>query len=191
MEKKNEDTTRREIGMRFYDRSNGPGSIMLPGYSLCTAALPLGTPPFSLQRKIFASFSSTITLHPPLSLLNVNPNLEALAGNGTRVRFRVTLALSDSHINYSEVSVVAMSDHSRGRVTITLGRSGQVVKRDISSIDVSSFSSLPSAGTKRSVRDRIGNNADGSVWHGNGLGGNKRQRGDVSIQNGLDGSKLP
>ncbi|QCD90565.1 hypothetical protein DEO72_LG4g1522 [Vigna unguiculata] len=83
-----------------------------------------------------------------------------------------------------------MSDHSRGRVTITLGRSGQVVKRDVSSVDVSSFSSLPSAGTKRSVRDRIGNNADGSVWHGNGLGGNKRQRGDVSIQNGLDGNDL-
>ncbi|XP_017427590.1 uncharacterized protein LOC108335898 isoform X3 [Vigna angularis] len=83
-----------------------------------------------------------------------------------------------------------MSDHSRGRVTITLGRSGQVVKRDVSSVDVSSFSSLPSAGTKRSVRDRIGNNVDGSVWHGNGLGGNKRQRGDVSIQNGLDGNDL-
>ncbi|TKY69797.1 SEC23-interacting protein [Spatholobus suberectus] len=83
-----------------------------------------------------------------------------------------------------------MSDPSRGRVTITLGRSGQVVKRDISAVDVSSFSSLPSAGTKRSVRDRIGNNADSSVWHGNGLGGNKRQRGDKSMQNGLDGNDL-
>lgn len=83
-----------------------------------------------------------------------------------------------------------MSDPSRGRVTITLGRSGQVVKRDVSSVDVSSFSSLPSSGTKRSVRDRIGNNADGSVWPGNGLGGNKRQRGDLSIQNRLDGNDL-
>ncbi|XP_027360838.1 ankyrin repeat and SAM domain-containing protein 6 isoform X2 [Abrus precatorius] len=82
-----------------------------------------------------------------------------------------------------------MSDTSRGRVTITLGRSGQVVKRDISAADVS-FSSLPSAGTKRSVRDRIGNNADSSVWHGNGLGSNKRHRGDISVQNGLDGNDL-
>ncbi|KAK7407286.1 hypothetical protein VNO78_09074 [Psophocarpus tetragonolobus] len=83
-----------------------------------------------------------------------------------------------------------MSDPSRGRVTITLGRSGQVVKRDVSAVDVSSFSSIPSVGTKRSVRDRIGNNADSSVWHGNGLGGNKRHRGDVSMQNGLDDNDL-
>ncbi|KAK7307191.1 hypothetical protein VNO77_40021 [Canavalia gladiata] len=82
-----------------------------------------------------------------------------------------------------------MSDTSRGRVTITLGRSGQVVKRDISAADVP-FSSLPSTGTKRSVRDRIGNNVDSSAWHGNGLGSNKRQRGDVSMQNGLDGNDL-
>ncbi|RDX85673.1 hypothetical protein CR513_33106, partial [Mucuna pruriens] len=66
----------------------------------------------------------------------------------------------------------------------------KVVKRDLSAVDVSSFSSLPSTGTKRSVRDRIGNNADGSGWHGNGLGSNKRQRGDVSMQNGLDGNDL-
>ncbi|KAK7309525.1 hypothetical protein RJT34_06324 [Clitoria ternatea] len=81
-----------------------------------------------------------------------------------------------------------MSDTSRGRVTITLGRSGQVVKRDISSADVS-FSSVPSSGTKRSVRDRIGNNVDSSVWHGNGVGSNKRQRGDIS-QNGLDDGRI-
>lgn len=81
-----------------------------------------------------------------------------------------------------------MSDPSRARVTITLGRSGQVVKRDISTLD-SSFSSLPSTGTKRSVRDRIGNNADSSAWHGNGHGSNKRPR-DISMQNGLDGNDL-
>ncbi|KAJ1389898.1 hypothetical protein SESBI_37905 [Sesbania bispinosa] len=83
-----------------------------------------------------------------------------------------------------------MSDTSRGRVTITLGRSGQVVKRDISAADVSFSSSLHSAGTKRSVRDRIGNNADSSMWHGNGLSGNKRQRGDISGQNGLDDGRI-
>ncbi|KAG5062005.1 hypothetical protein AAZX31_02G027600 [Glycine max] len=83
-----------------------------------------------------------------------------------------------------------MSDPSRGRVTITLGRSGHVVKRDVSAADVSSFSSLHSAGTKRSVRDRIGSNADNSGWYGNGHSGNKRHRGDVSMQNGLDGNDL-
>lgn len=82
-----------------------------------------------------------------------------------------------------------MSNSSRPRVTITLGRSGQVVKRDVSALDAS-FSSLPSTGTKRSVRDRIGNNADSSSWHGNGVGSNKRQRGDLNMQNGLDGNDL-
>jgi len=48
------------------------------------------------------------------------------------------------------------------------------VKRDASAVDVSSFSSIHSAGTKRSVRDRIGSNADSSGWHGNGHSGNKR-----------------
>lgn len=79
-----------------------------------------------------------------------------------------------------------MSDTSRGRVTITLGRSGQVVKRGISAADASFNSSMNSAGTKRSVRDRIGNNADSSMWHGNGASSNKRQRGDISMQNGRD-----
>ncbi|KAH1264413.1 SEC23-interacting protein [Glycine max] len=99
-------------------------------------------------------------------------------GNGIRVRVTV------------RVSVIVMSDPSRGRVTITLGRSGHVVKRDASAVDVSSFSSIHSAGTKRSVRDRIGSNADSSGWHGNGHSGNKRHRGDVSMQNGLDGNDL-
>ncbi|KAJ7943589.1 Sterile alpha motif domain-containing protein [Quillaja saponaria] len=75
-----------------------------------------------------------------------------------------------------------MSESSRPRVTITLGRSGQVVKRDGSAADVSLSDSLPSAGTKRSVRDRIGNNADRSLWHGSPSNNNKRRRGDVSIQ---------
>ncbi|CAK8536947.1 unnamed protein product [Lathyrus sativus] len=82
-----------------------------------------------------------------------------------------------------------MSNNSRGRITITLGRSGQVVKRDVSAADVA-YSSSMSAGSKRSVRDRIGNNADNSTWHGNGTGSNKRQRGDVSMQNGLDDRRI-
>lgn len=83
-----------------------------------------------------------------------------------------------------------MSDSSRGRVTITLGRSGQVVKRDLSAGDGAYSSSMSSAGTKRSVRDRIGSNGDNSTWHGNGLSGNKRHRGDVSMQNGLDDRRI-
>lgn len=47
------------------------------------------------------------------------------------------------------------------------------MKRDISAADVS-FSSLSSAGTKRSVRDRIGSSSDSSLWHGNGPSNNKR-----------------
>ncbi|KAI4328281.1 hypothetical protein L6164_020648 [Bauhinia variegata] len=78
-----------------------------------------------------------------------------------------------------------MSDTSRGRVTITLGRSGQVVKRDLSTAEDSFPSSLSTAGTKRSVRDRIGNNAESSLRNGNQLSGNKRQRGDISMENGL------
>jgi hypothetical protein len=48
------------------------------------------------------------------------------------------------------------------------------VKRDVSAGDVAYSSSMSSAGTKRSVRDRIGSNGDNSTWHGNGLSGNKR-----------------
>ncbi|KAF7809245.1 SEC23-interacting protein [Senna tora] len=80
-----------------------------------------------------------------------------------------------------------MSDSSRGRVTITLGRRGQVVKRDQSAADVS-FPAFPPAGTKRSVRDRIGNDADSSMWHGNQPNNNKRQRGDMSLRNGVNGN---
>ncbi|GFP96154.1 hypothetical protein PHJA_001759500 [Phtheirospermum japonicum] len=52
-----------------------------------------------------------------------------------------------------------MSETSRSRVTITLGRTGQVVKRDGSTLD----SSHSVAGSKRSVRERLGNNVDSSV----------------------------
>ncbi|XP_048441286.1 uncharacterized protein LOC125477835 isoform X2 [Pyrus x bretschneideri] len=68
-----------------------------------------------------------------------------------------------------------MSGKSRGRVTITLGRGGQVVKRSVSGSSLTD--SIPVAGTKRSVRDRLGSNVDGSLSHGS-LHNNKRQRGD-------------
>ncbi|OMO57328.1 hypothetical protein CCACVL1_25834 [Corchorus capsularis] len=70
-----------------------------------------------------------------------------------------------------------MAEASRARVTITLGRSGQVVKRAGHSTDVGFSESLPVAGSKRSVRDRLGSNVDGSLSRGSQLN-NKRQRGD-------------
>ncbi|XP_073020073.1 uncharacterized protein [Primulina eburnea] len=66
-----------------------------------------------------------------------------------------------------------MSDTSRSRVTITLGRTGQVVKRDGSSFDSAYADVQPHAGTKRSVRERLGNYVDSSAQFNN-----KRMRGD-------------
>ena len=83
-----------------------------------------------------------------------------------------------------------MSDTSRGRVTITLGRSGQVVKRDVSATDASFSGSYASAGTKRSARDRLGNNADSSSWYGNELSSNKRHRGYIGMSNGLHDRRI-
>ncbi|CAN8235831.1 unnamed protein product [Cochlearia groenlandica] len=58
-----------------------------------------------------------------------------------------------------------MSEASRrSRVTITLGRSGQVVSRDGSDIDTGY--ELPRAGTKRSVKERLGNQIDCSSSYG-------------------------
>ncbi|GER32306.1 sterile alpha motif domain-containing family protein [Striga asiatica] len=53
-----------------------------------------------------------------------------------------------------------MSGTSRSRVTITLGGSGQVVKRDGSSIHTPYMESPPLVGSKRPVQERLGNNAD-------------------------------
>ncbi|XLR31666.1 hypothetical protein HN51_051603, partial [Arachis hypogaea] len=47
-----------------------------------------------------------------------------------------------------------------------------VVKRDVSATDASFLGSYASAGTKRSARDRLGNNADSSSWYGNELSSN-------------------
>ncbi|KAK9021700.1 hypothetical protein V6N11_011675 [Hibiscus sabdariffa] len=82
--------------------------------------------------------------------------------------------------NSSRVSTTSgffMTEASRGRVTITLGRTGQVVKRAGTSSGGDFSDSHPVSGSKRSVRDRFGGNADGSLLHGSQLN-NKRQRGD-------------
>ncbi|KAG6650911.1 hypothetical protein I3843_06G070600 [Carya illinoinensis] len=83
-----------------------------------------------------------------------------------------------------------MAETSRDRVTITLGRSGQVIKR-AGQVSNSYADSLPAAGAKRSVRDRLGSNVDGSFLNGSVLS-NKRRRGDISMPslsaNGLNGN---
>ncbi|KAH6756408.1 Sterile alpha motif domain-containing protein [Perilla frutescens var. hirtella] len=56
-----------------------------------------------------------------------------------------------------------MSEASRSRVTITLGRSGQVVKRAGSSLGSSFSNEHPSVGSKRPVRERLGSNVDSSA----------------------------
>ncbi|KAK9052112.1 hypothetical protein SSX86_028740 [Deinandra increscens subsp. villosa] len=53
-----------------------------------------------------------------------------------------------------------MEDTSRSQVTITLGRSGQVVKRSGAVVDDEFLDPVPAAGIKRSVRDRLGGNGD-------------------------------
>ncbi|GAV59050.1 SAM_1 domain-containing protein [Cephalotus follicularis] len=70
-----------------------------------------------------------------------------------------------------------MAETARGRVTITLGRSGQVVKKSASVSHVEFTDSLPVAGSKRSVRDRLGSNLDNYSLGGSHVI-NKRQRGD-------------
>ncbi|CAK9182504.1 unnamed protein product [Ilex paraguariensis] len=68
-----------------------------------------------------------------------------------------------------------MAETSRSQVTITLGRSGQVVKRAGPALDNSFSDSQPAVGSKRSVRDRLGNNVDSTTQINS-----KRQRGDGS-----------
>jgi len=70
-----------------------------------------------------------------------------------------------------------MAETSRSQFTITLGRSGQVVKRAGAVSDRGFSDSQPAVGGKRSIRDRLGANVDG--FHPN----NKRQRGDSNKLN--------
>ncbi|PSR84864.1 Phospholipase [Actinidia chinensis var. chinensis] len=65
-----------------------------------------------------------------------------------------------------------MAETSRSRVTITLGGTGQVVKRAGPVFDSGFSESQLAVGSKRSVRDRLGNGVDGFLLS------NKRQRGD-------------
>ncbi|KAJ8761014.1 hypothetical protein K2173_022052 [Erythroxylum novogranatense] len=74
-----------------------------------------------------------------------------------------------------------MAETSRGRVTITLGRSGQVVKRAATLSEADYSDSVPNAGKKRSVRDRLGSNLDSSMIQGS-HGHEKRQRRDGKIE---------
>lgn len=88
-----------------------------------------------------------------------------------------------------------MAESSRGRVTITLGRSGQVVKKAASGLDISFDESLPAVGAKRSVRDRLGSSGDGHLLNGSVFNGSsKRQRGDIgassSRANGSDDVRI-
>ncbi|XP_034699584.1 uncharacterized protein LOC117924944 isoform X1 [Vitis riparia] len=69
-----------------------------------------------------------------------------------------------------------MAEASRSQVTITLGSTGQVVKRAGPMMDGAFLESPPATGSKRSVKDRLGSNVD-SLMHENPLN-NKRQRGD-------------
>ncbi|XP_008793808.1 protein bicaudal C homolog 1 isoform X2 [Phoenix dactylifera] len=64
---------------------------------------------------------------------------------------------------------------ARPQVTITLGRSGQVVKRERPTSDVSHPDDMPSSAGKRPVRERLGSNMDNSDLYGSQYK-NKRQR---------------
>ncbi|CAI9756258.1 unnamed protein product [Fraxinus pennsylvanica] len=80
---------------------------------------------------------------------------------------------------------IQMSESSRSRVTITLGRSGQVVKRAGDALSSSFIDSEGTIGRKRSVRDRLGSDSDSF-----GQFNSKRQRRDGSAANGIDDIRL-
>ena len=79
---------------------------------------------------------------------------------------------------------------SKPQVTITLGRSGQVVRRGGAGADDGRTDTRQLSGGKRSsIRDRLGSNAASSS-----LSSSKRQRGDGSGwspgNNGVDGARV-
>ncbi|XP_009789684.1 uncharacterized protein LOC107779590 [Nicotiana tabacum] len=83
-----------------------------------------------------------------------------------------------------------MAEASSSRITITLGRSGQVVKKAGSVLGHPFPDSGPAVGSKRSVRDRLGTTADSTTELNN-----KRQRGDgsrlsSSSSSGIDDARL-
>ncbi|KAL8267462.1 hypothetical protein R6Q59_004806 [Mikania micrantha] len=78
-----------------------------------------------------------------------------------------------------------MEDTSRSQVTITLGRSGHVVKRSGTVVDGEFLEPVSAVGIKRPVRDRLGSNADAVNLD------NKRHRGvngrlSAKESNGVD-----
>ncbi|CAN4124294.1 unnamed protein product [Withania somnifera] len=83
-----------------------------------------------------------------------------------------------------------MAEASSSRITITLGRSGQVVKKTGSILDHPFPDSGPAVGSKRSVRDRLGTIADSTTEFNN-----KCQRGDgcrlgSRASSGIDDGRL-
>ncbi|KAM0825358.1 hypothetical protein ACQ4PT_069611 [Festuca glaucescens] len=75
---------------------------------------------------------------------------------------------------------------SSAKVTITLGRSGQVVKRRTIS-DIGIDDELPVSGRKRPVRERLGNTVVDSDLYGSQQGNKRRQTESSSLQIGDDG----
>lgn len=71
-----------------------------------------------------------------------------------------------------------MAETRNTRVTITMGRSGQVVKRAGPVSDGGFTGSMPVSGSKRTVRDRLGNDEYSTSLYG-GHSNNKRLRGDI------------
>ncbi|XP_047067462.1 serine/arginine repetitive matrix protein 1-like isoform X1 [Lolium rigidum] len=75
---------------------------------------------------------------------------------------------------------------SSAKVTITLGRSGQVVKRRTIS-DIGIDDELPLSGRKRPVRERLGNTVVDPDSYGSKQGNKRRQTESSSLQIGDDG----
>ncbi|KAE8808851.1 SAM domain family protein [Hordeum vulgare] len=75
---------------------------------------------------------------------------------------------------------------STAKVTITLGRSGQVVKRRTIS-DMGNDDEVPVSGRKRPVRERLGNNVADSDLYGSQQSNKRRQTESSSSQLGDDG----
>jgi len=82
--------------------------------------------------------------------------------------------------------MASSSASSRHQVTITLGRSGQVVKRRAVS-DVTNGDEVPLSGKKRSLRERLGSYVTDSDFY-ESRHGNKRQQTESDSSHGDDGS---
>ncbi|GFZ02410.1 hypothetical protein Acr_15g0010180 [Actinidia rufa] len=100
---------------------------------------------------------------------------------GVEIRERKILSKPGRREEEGEKIELAMAETLSSHVTITLGGSGQVLKRG-GAVANSVFSHSQTAlGSKRSVRDRLGSDVDRIQLN------SKRQRGD---SNGVDGNRL-